>query len=252
MRPELAPQSLPTAFRPDRLDVLAGLADHFWAAGRRELVRALLPDPLVRDRDVVDVGCGSGATLVELRQRGARVTGVDSLSEAVQRSRVACPAANVWLASTDALPLPDAVADGMTLLDVLEHVEETPTLAEARRVLRSNGWLLVTVPAGSWLWSFRDEDAGHLRRYSRARLERALLDAGFVVDRFARYQCALLPVAAASRLLGRRSRAWRDREDRGVGRLNAPLSALNRLEGRLAAHVTLPWGTSLAVLARPR
>src|SRR5687767_12777996 len=108
-------------FRPERLAVLDDLRDHFWFAGRRELVRNLLSARLVEDRDILDVGCGTGSMLADLHQRGARVTGVDVLSEAVERSARACPAARVLQAASHAMPLADSSMDGAVLLDVLEH-----------------------------------------------------------------------------------------------------------------------------------
>ncbi len=253
MRSEVATTPVGQAdFRPERLVALDDLRDHFWFAGRRELVDNLLSTRVVHDRDILDVGCGTGSMLVELHGRGARVTGIDLLPDAVELSTRACPEARVLQAASHAIPLADSSIDGIVLLDVLEHVDEAATLAELSRILRAPGWLLVTVPAGAWLWSYRDDDAGHRRRYSRRRLERALSEAGFVVEQFARYQCLLLPVVVVTRVLGRRSTRWRDREERVPRTLNAVLTAVNRVEGRVASRLTLPWGTSLAVIARKR
>lgn len=251
MASELASTAHSHAFRVDRLAVLADLERrHFWFAGRAELVRGLLPDPLVRGHDVLDVGCGTGSTLADLQRRGARATGVDALPESVVIASGRCPAARVLEGRADELPFADGTFDGVTLLDVLEHVDEQPALADVRRVLRPRGWLLVTVPAGQWLWSHRDDDAGHLRRYSRRRLEAALTESGFAIERFARYQCALFPMVVVTRFLGRSANAWRDREERIPRALNDFLTLVNRNEARVATRVTLPWGSSLAVLAR--
>ena len=241
------------AFRADRLAVLADIERrHFWFSGRAAFVRSVLPDSLVQGHDVLDVGCGTGSNLVDLHRRGARVAGVDQLRESLVTAGGRCPAARVLEGRADDLPFADGTFDGVTLLDVLEHVDERSALADIRRVLRPRGWLLVTVPAGQWLWSYRDEDSGHLRRYSRRRLEGALTESGFAIERFARYQCALFPMVVVTRFLGRSSSAWRDREERVPGALNSLLAAVNRTEARLAARITLPWGSSLAALARAR
>jgi SAM-dependent methyltransferase len=252
MVPEIASPCSPAhSFRVDRLAALADVdRRHFWFAGRTELVRRLVPETLVRGRDVLDVGCGTGSMLAELTRRGAHATGVDALPQAVAMAAYRCPTARVLEAGADALPFKARSFDGVTMLDVLEHVDETRALTEIRRVLRPGGWLLVTVPAGAWLWSYRDDDAGHLRRYSRTRLEGALAGAGLVVERFTRYQCLLFPLVVASRLAGRSSSRSRDREESVSGSLNTMLSFVNRHEGRLAARVTLPWGSSLVALAR--
>jgi SAM-dependent methyltransferase len=64
--------------------------------------------------------------------------------------------------------------------DVLEHIEdEQGFLGEVRRCLAANGRIYLTVPAGHWLWSDADVQAGHYRRYSFTSLRRALNRAGF-------------------------------------------------------------------------
>lgn len=51
------------------------------------------------------------------------------------------------LASADAVPLPDASVDLVLLAETLEHLEfPEKALAEARRVLRNKGSILLTVP----------------------------------------------------------------------------------------------------------
>jgi len=106
---------------------------------------------------LVDVGCGRGELLVEALRAGAsRAVGVEYAPAAVALARRtlaaadAGPEAEVRLADARALPLPGASADVLTLLDVVEHLSATElagALAEARRVLRPGGRLLVhTLP----------------------------------------------------------------------------------------------------------
>ncbi|MBI5837838.1 MAG: methyltransferase domain-containing protein [Candidatus Eisenbacteria bacterium] len=78
----------------------------------------------------------------------------------------------------EALPFRDAAFDTAVLAEVLEHVPAVePVLAEARRVLRPGGGLLVTAP-----FVFYEHEAPHdYRRFSRRGLEVALEAAGFDV-----------------------------------------------------------------------
>jgi SAM-dependent methyltransferase len=77
--------------------------------------------------------------------------------------------------------------DSVAYINVLEHIEDDRgELAHAHAALRPGGHLLVFVPALAWLYSDFDRRVGHCRRYTRAQLERAVRDAGFVVER-ARY-----------------------------------------------------------------
>lgn len=66
---------------------------------------------------------------------------------------------------------------------MLEHLHDPVAhLHHIRSLLIPGGRLYLTVPAHRWLWSAHDDQAGHLRRYSKRRLRRALSDAGFGVE----------------------------------------------------------------------
>jgi hypothetical protein len=72
-------------------------------------------------------------------------------------------------------------ASVVTLLDVLEHQEDDRAfMTELVAKLEPGTTLVVTVPAGSYLWSSWDEALGHYRRYDRDSLRRAV--AGLPVE----------------------------------------------------------------------
>ena len=102
--------------------------------------------------EMLDLGCGPGhiPMLVVERLPEARVLGIDlavHMLEAAERRRVASPhAARVELRRGDAkaLDLPDASFDAVFSNTLLHHLPDpAPFLAEARRVLRPGGVLLI-------------------------------------------------------------------------------------------------------------
>jgi cyclopropane fatty-acyl-phospholipid synthase-like methyltransferase len=106
---------------------------------------------------VVDVGCGRGELLaVALRLGARRAVGIEYAPAAVALARGTLAAASVGsaaevrLGDARALPLEEASADLVTMLDVVEHLgpsELDAALREARRVLRPGGRLFVhTLP----------------------------------------------------------------------------------------------------------
>jgi SAM-dependent methyltransferase len=92
-------------------------------------------------RMVADVGCGSGRYLDALRGAGARIVGVD-LSVGMLAGVPDPPA--LIAADAQAVPLIDASLEIVMMMHMLYHVPDPGlAVAEAARVLRSGGTLLV-------------------------------------------------------------------------------------------------------------
>jgi ubiquinone/menaquinone biosynthesis C-methylase UbiE len=241
-----------TSFGCDRLEKLTALESwHFWFAGRRALVGALLDRHATDDaRVVLDVGCGSGATASALASRGHVVVGLDRRDEGIRATRRLLPSAVFLQGDAEAIPLEGESVSIALLLDVLEHVDDAAALAELARVLEPRGVAILTVPAAPWLWSRRDAAAGHRRRYTRASLERAIARAGLELAELRYYQFALFPILALTRLAARRRPGASEAEERPGRALNALLTRVNLAEVRLGERVRYPWGSSLAVVCR--
>jgi SAM-dependent methyltransferase len=223
---------------------------HWWFVARRGLVmdevgRSAPPRPAA----VVEVGCGTGATLGALARAfpDAHVTGVDPV-EAVLRV-AASSGCDVVRGRFEELPLASAAVDVLLALDVLEHLDDDAAgLAEAARVLRRGGVLLATVPALPSLWGPHDELNHHRRRYTRAMLQEGVSAAGLRVERLTYFNTLLLPLAWGERVLARRRR--RPAPVVVPARpVNTALRGVFALEGRLLRRVDLPIGLSLMVVA---
>jgi SAM-dependent methyltransferase len=178
-------------------------ARHWWYRGRRRIVIERIERlPLRGRRRILDVGCGSGDLLGQLRRFGD-VTGLDVNPSAVEFARRRA-VGKVRLGSVERLPLGPHEFDLVTCLDVLEHVaDDTRALAELRRVTAPGGYLVVSAPAYPALWSPHDLAAGHVRRYRRGELGIRAGSAGWHhLDEF-RFNALLLPLAATFRLVSR-------------------------------------------------
>ncbi len=101
----------------------------------------------VRGREVLDVGCGSGFFTAWYLSRGARVTGLDITSTAVERLRVRHPDARFFQADVSEVAL-DRSYDLVNAFDVLYHIVEEARWERALRTLARavapGGLLLVT------------------------------------------------------------------------------------------------------------
>ena len=68
----------------------------------------------------------------------------------------------------------------VTAIDVLEHIEDDlGALREIKRVLKKGGLAILLVPAHPRLWSTRDVNLHHFRRYQAGELEGRCKLAGF-------------------------------------------------------------------------
>ena len=240
------------AFSPARLGRLAEIERrHFWFVARRRLLDALLKTTVPGgSARALDVGCGTGANAAVLRSHVRGVVGLDFRPEGIATARRQhCGDASFVRGEAARLPFADRAFDVVTVLDVLEHVDDEAALEEIVRVLRPGGAIIVSVPAMPWLWSYRDIDAGHRRRYARRGLLRLLRKSRLQVHRLNYFQCLLFPLVL-TRVVSRKSRAARDREDAPAPIVNSVLSWISQIEVRLSQVVTWPFGSSLVAVCR--
>jgi SAM-dependent methyltransferase len=96
----------------------------------------------------------------------------------------------------------DASFDLVTILDVIEHIDDDEkVLREAHRVLRPSGLLTISTPAFQWLWSHNDELNAHKRRYSGSELRKRVERAGFRLRRLTFGFFLVFPLSAPLILL---------------------------------------------------
>ncbi|MFE4469071.1 class I SAM-dependent methyltransferase [Leifsonia sp. NPDC056824] len=96
---------------------------------------------------ILDVGCGSGPILADLRDRGAMVTGVDASAGMLEQARARLgTGVDLHVADlAEPLPFDDDSFDDVVASQVLHYLKDWgPTLAELHRVLRPGGRLIVS------------------------------------------------------------------------------------------------------------
>jgi SAM-dependent methyltransferase len=140
------------------------------AVGKADHVIALCARAGIRPSSTLEVGCGDGALLCELRGRGfgGRLAGVEITEAAVSIARDRPAIDEVWLYDGLHLPVPDGTYDLGILSHVLEHVPDPPALlSEVARACRA---VLVELPLEANLSARRSRkrrhaaEVGHLQR----------------------------------------------------------------------------------------
>lgn len=235
---------------------MRSLEDHYWwFVSRRELVDSLVrrlslpPHPVI-----VDVGCGTGATAAQLRQYGT-VIGVDISPIALSWSRQR-GLHNLLLATAERLPFVHESVDVIIATDILEHLDDdVAVLKEFYRVLKRGGYVVITVPAYSILWSEHDLALMHRRRYVAGVLAQRCRSAGFEIVRLTYALFFLFPLALVMRLLKRRPPPDKEPEAQLPALpewLNRLLIRFQRIETAMLTRLRFPWGVSVvAVLRKP-
>jgi SAM-dependent methyltransferase len=238
-------------------DALFALEErHFWRVARRTMLLEIMEKelPARRPLRLLDVGGACSLITREMRRFGEVImVEPDAETAAFARDELGYDARVGSL--PDALPV-EGLFDGITLLDVLEHLdEEVPSLLALKRLLRPGGLLLVTVPALPFLWSSHDVSVHHRRRYVRRTLEEALRAGGFEIERMSYFTSLLLPVLAAQRIANRLQgmpKKARYEVAPPPAPINAAFGVVMGLERTLLRRFDMPLGSSLVAVCRPR
>lgn len=145
-------------YTPEILTVLQLIwGEGFLSPGGEPALEAIVAGLDLRDREVVDIGCGLGGyDLLLARRYGARVIGLDVEAPIIEHGRRLVAAAGLSdrvalrLTGPGPLPLPDASADVAFGKDAWIHIEDKRAFfAEIYRVLKPGGVLA----ASDWMRS---------------------------------------------------------------------------------------------------
>jgi SAM-dependent methyltransferase len=187
MRPDLYPELYQVENR------------HWWHQQKRQVVHQLIQRYCPRPGKVLDVGCGAGKLLAELKPLGWQVEGVDLVVTQGRRRGLNLKQVNL---QTQPLPFAKNQFDLVVCLDTLEHMADDRRLtAEMARVAKPGGTVIISVPAYPWLFSYWDKMLGHYRRYTKKTLLRATVHSGLKLKFSSYFFSFLLLPAILVRLL---------------------------------------------------
>lgn len=118
-----------------------------WIGPLKEIVGGSVMYLKASDRGrLLDVGCGNGRVLAQMRELGWEVMGVEPDSEAVRIAKERF-GLDVFQGTLEEAKFPDNSFDAITMNHVIEHVPDPiGLLAECRRVLKPGGKLVMVTP----------------------------------------------------------------------------------------------------------
>jgi SAM-dependent methyltransferase len=245
---------------PTEYDKLNRAEERMWwfaAAHRNLLTLAPYKVPLADEgRAILDAGCGTGGFLAQLAARypDRALFGLDIEPLACERA-AAKSDRPVCAGSVNALPFPDRAFAAVFSVDVLCHrdVDDCSALLQFHRCLTEDGWLVVNLPAYSWMLSRHDTAVRNIRRYTTQSLRRLLAAAGFHIVYTTYWNTVLFPLMAITRKL----RFGRGSRTSDVMLYPRPIDALCRAATTLEtlllqAGLRLPFGGSIIAIAAKR
>lgn len=147
---------------------------YWWFVARRKMLSKIITIYLKsKNNKILDIGCGTGSNLLELSKFGDAI-GIDRSDEAIDFCHKR-GLQNVSKEDAETFSFEKESFDLITVLDVLEHVQEDIKLLEkCYDICKVNGLLFITVPAYGFLWSEHDEALHHKRRYTASELRNKL------------------------------------------------------------------------------
>ena len=103
--------------------------------------------PVDAGQSVLDIGSGTGDIAIQLKERGAKVTGIDFSKEMVAVAKARYPEIEFLEADVEKLPFPDKSFDRAVANYTAHHfAEPKKAFSEIRRVLKPGGALTIVHP----------------------------------------------------------------------------------------------------------
>ena len=226
--------------------------NHWWWRAREDLILATLDRlrPLGGWGSILDVGCGDGLFFSKLEPRGD-VEGIEMDPTGVDEK-------GPWANRIHVRPFDETFQPGkryglVLMLDVLEHFPDPlRRLRLALQLLAPGGTLLITVPAFRAMWTSHDVLNRHFTRYTREELGNLVREAGGEVGQARYFYQWMSPFKLAAHWK-EALRATTPTTPRVPPRwLNGFLYRLSRFEQRALGPLSLPFGSSLLLVARDR
>ena len=246
---------------------------HFWYSGRHRFIEYTLKKMMKsaagqhnNSLSMIDLGGGCGGWVHYLTDNAdyshcELALGDSSIHALEYAAHYVGPAVKRYQIDLLQLPWKDRW-DVVFLLDVLEHIpNDLSALQQAYNALRPGGLLFVATPALKFFWTYNDELAHHVRRYSKKEFAVLAGQVGFDL-RLTRYFMFLLsPLLYLSRI---KSPDYKNMNAVEIRKLlvqthrvpappvNAALKTIFHLETPAGVWIPFPWGTSiLGVFQKP-
>jgi SAM-dependent methyltransferase len=243
---------------PKEYGIMRSVEDtYWWYRALRSLTLQSIDKRLQNGNQaiILDAGCGTGGMMEVLEDKLpiAKLIGIDADRKAIDFTKQR----NVGFlarASVNHLPFPPKSFDFVISLDVLymQGVDDAGAIKEFDRVLKSNGYLILNLPAFEFLRGRHDRAIKTARRYTKQRIRELLVSAGFKIETLMYWNSTLFPAVVGWRVISRLSPDEEGQSDLVTlpNFLNSFLTWMIHKELQIVERIPSPFGSSVFSVSR--
>lgn len=173
----------------------------FWSIVRKEYILEKFKKYIDTRLSIIEIGAGTGdvsralmsnnynnISVGEMHLNGLKYAQTYGIKECYQFDLLKSPFENKF--------------DVVCMFDVLEHIEDDiSALGQSYKMLKENGYMIITVPAHMWLWNRSDRTVGHKRRYTKEELKKKMENSGFEMVEISYFFILITPLLYIRKLL---------------------------------------------------
>lgn len=229
---------------------------HFWFQARREFIYDAMSQVVNKNCKLIEIGAGTGNVSRYLMQNGYRNVSVGELHFSGLKYAKGYGIDNCY--QFDLLRTPfENDFDAVCLFDVLEHLDfPDEALRNVNKMLSGDGYIILTLPAHSWLWCRDDRLAGHKKRYTKSLIKSELENNGFEVITNQYFFTILTPLLLIRKIIYPDTKSNKIVDKTNLfyinNVLNSALYKLCKLEERLHRYIPNWFGGSLFVIGKKK
>ena len=231
----------------------ASLENHYWwFVGRRIIIEKILKSFLKNNLKILDWGCGGGGNFNTLAKFG-EVYGVDSSELNIKIAKERGIKKLYRFEKVEEMNI-GIKFNLVTCLDVLEHIDNDKEFLEGlRKLIKKDGYVLVTVPAYKFMWTNLDLLLGHYRRYSNKDLKKLFIKSGYKILKSSYFFTTISPPFILFRIYQKlfgKAKSLKNHAIPVPNFINKILISTLILEAKIINFINLPFGTSIILLAK--
>lgn len=228
--------------------------NYWWFLARREIISELIKKSIKigSDEYILDVGCGT-CGMAEYLSKDFNLVAMDTSELALEY----CKKRGIkhsFLSTLDSFPKDKFNIKVITILDVIEHIEDDNLIvSQLYESLPFGGYLVASVPAYQFLWSFHDVVHKHYRRYNLSNFKRLLKSAGFEIQFATYFNTFLFPIALAKRFIDIAFKLEKNNEyaiETVPKPINTLFTKIFEFEKNFFPKVSFPFGLSILLIAK--